>query len=271
MSKALKKLRASQKTSKSLISVGLEPSLDYLPANFSRNMEGCEEFLRLIIEATEGLACAYKFNFAFFEAHAWEGMELMYAIREIIPDDVFVIADAKRSDIGTSARHYAESIYDRFQADSATVNPLMGHDSAKPFLDYTDKLNFFLVLTSNPGADDFLLPQDLHHRIARKVVEWNEGENCGFVAGGTRPDQLAELRGMAPGVPFLIPGLGAQGGSPEEVVAASGAVDSPGNAVFHLTRSILPGVKEKGDPGDLIREKTLAWRDRINSALEGLS
>jgi len=211
-SKATEKLRNAQEKTNSLLSIGLEPSLDYLPAGFSKNLEGAECFLQALIEATSDLACAYKVNLAFFEAHGWEGVELLYTIRESIPDEALLIADAKRSDIGSSAEQYAASLYDQFEADAATVNPLLGRESVEPFLRYKDKLTFLLVLTSNPGAADFLLPNDLYLRIAEKALSWNSMRNVGFVAGATRPGPLAELRAQAPDVPFLVPGAGAQEG-----------------------------------------------------------
>jgi orotidine 5'-phosphate decarboxylase subfamily 2 len=266
MSSALQKLQDAQKRTGSLLSVGLEPSLDYLPKGFSKNLEGCEEFLNTIIEATSGLVSAYKFNLAFFESHGWEGMELLYTIREKLPEDVLIIADAKRSDIGTSAQHYAKALYENLQVDSATVNPMMGRDSVEPFLRYEDKLTFFLVLTSNPGAADFILPDALYRNIAKKLQEWGTPENCGFVVGATRPELLGEVRSLSPQTTFLIPGLGAQSGAIEETLKEGTISEDNSGMVLHVTRGILPGKDESGDVGEIIHRKTKDWVERLNAA-----
>lgn len=267
MAKALVKLARAQQQTKSLLSIGLEPAAEYLPKGFSKNLEGYEEFLRTIIEATEGLAAAYKVNLAFFESHGWEGVELLYTIREMIPDDIFFIADAKRSDIGTSAKHYAKSLFDQLGADAATVNPLMGTDSAEPFLAYKDKLTYFLVLTSNPGAKDFLLKNNLYLEIAEKVAEWNDAGNCGFVAGATQAARLGGLRQRAPAMPLLVPGAGAQGGDADEVLRQTKTTAFDGTLLLHLSRGILPTSADKGGPAEIIRHKTEHWRAKTSAAI----
>jgi orotidine-5'-phosphate decarboxylase len=222
--------------------------------------------LRHIIEATEGQVCAYKFNLAHFEALGWEGVELLYCVRKMLPDDVLIIADAKRGDIGSTARQYAEALYGKLNADSATVNPLMGRDSAEPFLAWTDRLTFFLVLTSNPGAGDFLLQDGLYERIAESVVRWNGSGNCGFVAGATRPEQLSGLRAGAPGVPFLVPGVGAQGGDLAASLQHGGGTKRDGSVILHVTRGILLGKQDEGDVRDIIRRKVEHWNQLVEEA-----
>jgi orotidine-5'-phosphate decarboxylase len=263
MSAALKKLIDAQQRTGSLLSIGLEPSFEYLPDGFPRNLQGLWDFMEIIVRATDGLACAYKFNLAFFESHGWEGVEFLHGLRETLPPDVLIIADAKRGDIGSTAKHYAMAVYDRLQADSVTLNPLMGFDSAEPFLQYADRLNFFLVATSNPGARDFLLVNDLYKQIATKVTEWNKAGNCGFVVGATRPEQFTELRAIAPTVPFLVPGIGAQGGELAKVLSLGGAKADWSGLVLHVTRGILPGKDEQGDLEEIIRKKTEQWRDNV--------
>ena len=259
---ALDKLRLAQSRTGSLLSIGLEPSPEYLPPEFPRNLEGYKAYLLAIIEATAGLASAYKFNLAFFESLGWEGVEMMYAVRMHVPSDVLLIADAKRGDIGSTAKHYASAVFDRLGADAVTLSPLMGRDSAEPFLAYTDRLSFFLVLTSNPGAADFLLPGDFYKTVARKVSEWNTAGNCGFVTGATRPGQLGELREMAPGIPFLVPGLGAQGGDLAASIREGGG-KSDGSLLLHVTRGILPAPGQVGDFGGIVREKAIRWNEDI--------
>lgn len=264
MNQAMGKLAEAQQRTASLLCVGLEPSPAYQPPGMAADLQGYEEAMRLIIEATEGLACAYKVNLAFFEALGWEGLELLYCIRELLPEDVLFIVDGKRGDIGSTARHYAEAIYEKLGADATTINPLMGLDSAEPFLAYSSKLNFFLVLTSNPSAEDFLLPENLYRRIAKRVVSWNHSGNCGFVVGATWPDRVEELRAMAPGVPFLVPGIGAQGGELRALMQ-HGRTDGPAapGLLLHVTRGILPQPEDDGSPAEIIRRKATAWRDSI--------
>jgi orotidine-5'-phosphate decarboxylase len=184
----------------------------------------------------------------------------------MIPDDVLVIDDAKRCDIGSSARHYAAALYDRLAADSDTVSPFMGRDSVEPFLAYRECLTFFLVLTSNPGAQDFLLPNGLYRDIARRIDEWNTDGNCGIVAGATRPEQLAELRQAAPSLPFLVPGSGTQGGDIHSVLRNGLAPDAEPSLVLHVSRGILPMDGEAGHPGEAIHQRTRALVDQIRAA-----
>jgi orotidine-5'-phosphate decarboxylase len=256
------------------MSIGLEPCAAYLPAGFEDTIAGHERFLRTIIDATAGIAAAYKFNLAFFEALGTPGWDLMYRVRERLPDDVLVIADAKRGDIGTTAEHYAKALYGTLGANAATVNPLMGRDACEPFLAYEDALTFVLVLTSNPGASDFLLADSMYRRIARKVVDWNTRGNAGMVVGATRAEQVAEVRAIAGDVPFLIPGVGAQGGDLEAVarngqwnVERAHEKNRQAGLLFHVTRGVLPGKEEAGDAERVIRRKSEEWHRRIAAAL----
>ncbi|MBI1291757.1 orotidine-5'-phosphate decarboxylase [bacterium] len=267
MTTAIEKLKAAQARTGSLLSVGLEPCAEYLPASMTADLGNYESFLRDIIEASAEHVCAFKFNLAHFEALGWEGMELLYCVRDMIPDNVLVIADAKRGDIGSTAKQYAEAIFGKLKADAVTLNPLMGRDSAAPFLEWKDKLNIFLVLTSNPGAADFLLPNDLYKSIAHAVKGWNEhAGNCAFVTGATRPAQLGELRAIAPSIPFLVPGLGAQGGDLAETIRHGRITGDFSGLILHVTRGILPGPTETGDPVELIRAKVQQWNRDIEKA-----
>jgi orotidine-5'-phosphate decarboxylase len=270
---AVNKLAEAIRRTGSQLSVGLEPCAAYLPAGFSPDVKGYERFLRTVIDATVGIVAAYKFNLAFFEALGPPGWELLFKIRRVLPDDVLIIADAKRGDIGTTAEHYARALYDELGADSATVNPLMGRDSAEPFLAHADKLTYFLVLTSNPGAQDFLIPGGLYRSIASGVSSWNSRGNCGAVVGATRPGRVAEIRGLMPEIPFLIPGIGAQGGD-LEVVAREGRGSSASSRtqarlLFHVTRGVLPLKSDAGDASAIIRAKTGEWNSRVTAALDG--
>lgn len=271
MSAAVDRLCATQERTGSLLSIGLEPAADRLPDGFADSIEGHEAFLHLVIEGTRGLACAYKLNLAFFEALGGEGAALMQRVAEAARGEAIVIADGKRGDIGSSSAKYADAIYGWLGAESATVNPLMGTDSVRAFLDWEDRLTFVLGLTSNPGAADFLGVDDLGLRIAKKANdEWNAKGNCGIVVGATRGDSIRSMREAAPGCVFLMPGVGAQGGDLERSIAAGRADGTMGwsGIVIHSTRGVLPGKGEGGDVVGVIREKATALRDRCARAME---
>jgi orotidine-5'-phosphate decarboxylase len=258
---------------RSHLSIGLEPCRDYLPRGFSPDIAGYESFLRLLMDATAGVAAAYKANLAYFEALGPAGWDLLHRIRQAAPADAFFIADAKRGDIGPSAERYAHALYASLRADSATVNPLMGRDACEPFLAHADRLTFVLMLTSNPGAADFLARDDLYQRIGEAVVRWGDGGNAGLVVGATRGELVARARAAAPGLPFLVPGLGAQGGALEQTARLGRtATEKDGDGgfaglLFHVTRGVLPGADESGDPGELIRSRAERWRAEIAAAL----
>ena len=265
MAKAIEQLVAAQRQTGSLLSIGLEPSFDYLPAGFERNLAGLEEFLHLVVEATSGLCCAYKANLAFFEAHGWEGWEVLQTIRQSLPEDALFIADAKRSDIGTSAAQYATALFDVLDSDAVTVNPLMGRDSVEPFAAHRDRLTFLLALTSNPGAEDFLLADGLYRRIIARAGEWNTAGNLGLVVGATRPQLAAEARALAPTMPFLVPGIGAQGGDPAQLRAL--VTGGTGPVVLHVTRGILPQAGDTGSVGEIIRRRATELNAAIAAAI----
>ena len=277
---AQEKLRSAIDRSGSLVSAGIEPAPDYLPAGdrFAPTPDGYFEFFRAFIEATSDLVAAYKFNLAFFESQGLEGIRLLYRVRDLVPEHVVVIADAKRGDIGTTAKHYAKSLFEVFGAEAVTVNPLMGRDSAEPFLSYSDHLTYFLALTSNPGAADFILPERLYERIARSISEWcADRGNAGLVVGATKgADEVRAVRDAAPGLPFLVPGLGAQGGSASTILRA-GAAATDGDLsglglLLHATRGLLPGeLHRREDLVSSVRSKTEAFREQISDAVSGVS
>jgi orotidine-5'-phosphate decarboxylase len=268
---ALDRLQAAAARTGGVLSVGLEPSPDYLPAGFAPTFDGYASFLKLIVEETRDLACAYKFNLGFFESLGVDGARLLEQTRALVPDDAFLIVDGKRGDIGSTAQHYARACFESLGADAATVNPLMGRDAAMPFLEYTDKLTFFLVVTSNPGAGDFLLVDGLYRRIARHVVGWAEHGNAGFVVGATRADRVEEVRNIAPEVPFLVPGVGAQGGEIDAVVQSGRGDAAHPTLLFHVTRGILPQADDPRDAGQVIRERAEGWLENIRSAMRSHS
>ena len=272
MTLATKRLQDAMDRTKCVLSVGLEPAPAYLPSGFPSTIDGYEAFLNLIIDATKDIVPAYKFNLAFFEALGASGMDLLHRVRMSIPDDVFVIADAKRGDIGSTAEHYARAIFDYLGADAVTLNPLMGLDSAMPFLVYENKLSYVLCLTSNPGARDFLMPNDLYLRIAKAVSDdWNIYGNVGLVVGATNTGRIQKIRDAAPKIPFLMPGIGAQGGDLNQAAREAMITETTGEPpgfLLHVTRGILPGEAESEDPVGGIRAKTLAYQKQSNEALD---
>ena len=220
------RLADAQTSSGSLVCVGLDPDPKKLPQDLAADAAPLLAFNRRIIDATADLAAAYKPQIAFYSAQGAEDQlvaSIKY-IRERAPR-ALVILDAKRGDIGNTAEAYAREAFDRYAADAVTVNPYMGEDSVRPFLDRADKGTLLLCRTSNPGARDF---QDLlidgvplyRHVAEQAAAHWNEQRNLMLVVGATVPREMAELRRALPDVPFLVPGIGAQGGDLDATLAA---------------------------------------------------
>ncbi|MEO0898250.1 MAG: orotidine-5'-phosphate decarboxylase [Bacteroidota bacterium] len=227
---------------KSLLCVGLDTDLNRIPEFLHREEDPIFEFNKRIVEATQDLAVAYKPNLAFYEALGPSGWNSLERTLEIIPDDIFVLADAKRGDIGNTARMYAKTFFQRFDFDAVTVAPYMGEDSVKPFLEFEGKWVFLLALTSNKGAQDFQYigqERPLYEEVLRKGEEWAAdmpGE-LGFVVGATRPDDLSHIRSIVPNSWFLVPGVGAQGGKVEDV--CKGGMTEKGGLLINSSRGII--------------------------------
>ena len=250
--------------SKSRLCVGLDPDPKRMPEGTKKDPEGIADYLCRIVDATAGLVCAYKPNLAFFEAMGAEGVGALRRVLKQIPAGVLVIGDAKRGDIGNTSAQYAHALFEDWGFGAATVNPLMGGDCVEPFLEFKDRLSFLLCVTSNPGADDFLIPGKLYLRIAEKAREWNERYgNVGLVVGATRPEYVAEIRAAAPTLPFLIPGIGAQGGE-IDAVAARGRDDQGEGLIFNVSRAILYAGTSAADSAGAARAAALKYRDAIN-------
>jgi len=236
------KLLAASKKNDSLLCVGLDTDISRLPKHLLKSDNPVLGFNRAIIEATADLVCAYKPNTAFYEAMGADGWRVLKQTIEAIPSHIPVIVDAKRGDIGNTARMYAQAFYRGLGADAVTVNPYMGFDALKPFLEYPDKCAFVLCLTSNAGAEDFqYLPskgKPIYEHIAQKVVGWSKNGCCGLVVGATHPEQLRRIRQIAPKLPFLIPGIGVQGGDLE--AASRWGTDRQGQlAIINSSRAII--------------------------------
>lgn len=225
--------------------VGLDPDPTRLPSPFAGHADDPEaavEFCVAITESTDRYAAAFKPNLAFFEAYGPEGWQALARVCEAVrTTGRLLVLDGKRGDIGNTGRRYATALYDHLGGDACTVAPYMGADSVAPFLEHTGRCAFVLVATSNPGAvylEHFEVDGDpLYRTTAQMAVRAAEGHpgEVGFVAGATRPDTLAALREAHPNVPFLVPGVGAQGGRPEAVLDANAG----GPLLVNASRSVL--------------------------------
>ncbi len=231
----------------SLLCVGLDPDLAQMPAHLHHH-DACTQidfFCRDMIDACAPYVCAFKPQIAYFASvHAESVLEKLCGyIKQHYPH-IALILDAKRGDIGSTATHYAREAFERYHADAVTLNPYMGLDSIAPFLQYADKGVFLLCRTSNPGGTDIqglrlengrLLYEHLAHTIAQV---WDTNHQCGVVVGATFPEELARVRALAPNLPILAPGVGAQGGDIAATVAA--ACDSKGlGLIINSSRAIL--------------------------------
>lgn len=211
------------KDRKSFLCVGLDSDINKLPTHLDSSPEGIFQFNKAIIDATLNYCVAYKINTAFYEALGSKGWEVLANTISYIPKSHFIIADAKRGDIGNTSTMYAKAFFQNLNADAVTVAPYMGEDSVKPFLEFKDKWTILLALTSNEGSRDFQffeVDEDLplYKKVILRAIEWGTDENLMFVVGATRVEQLEEIRTLIPNHFLLIPGVGAQGGSLKEVV-----------------------------------------------------
>jgi len=205
------------------ICVGLDIDLEKIPLHYSKSIDSILDFNKNVIEATIDYAAAYKINFAFYETFGSKGFDIIEKTIDFIGKEILIIADAKRGDIGNTSYKYAQSIFEYFKCDSATLHPYMGFDSVSPFLEYKDKLNFILGLTSNKSAVDFEKQKMssgnyLYQDVINKIHEWNVNKNCGVVFGATNIDELQQNISSLKNLTVLLPGVGSQGGSLEDVV-----------------------------------------------------
>jgi len=206
----------------SFLCVGLDPSLDKIPAHLKKETDPIFAFNRSIIDATVDYTIAYKPNVAFYEALGAKGWESLEKTLAYIPEDIFTIADAKRGDIGNTSTLYAKAFFENLSADAVTVAPYMGKDSVTPFLAFKDKWVILLALTSNEGSMDFQLFEDsegkeLYKEVLEKSQQWGTLDNLMYVVGATRAEKISEVRAVVPDHFLLVPGIGAQCGNLEEV------------------------------------------------------
>lgn len=211
------------KIKRSFLCVGLDTDLNKIPKHLLDCDDPIFEFNKAIIDATKDYCVAYKPNIAFYECLGPKGWESLRKTMDYIPNDIFTIADAKRGDIGNTSRYYADTFFNHLNSDSVTVAPYMGEDSVSPFLEYADKWVILLALTSNKGALDFQMiknenGEELFKTVLKKSQEWGTPENLMYVVGATRAEDIGQVRAIAKDNFFLVPGVGAQGGSLNDVV-----------------------------------------------------
>jgi orotidine-5'-phosphate decarboxylase len=266
------RLSRAQTTSGSLLCVGLDPDPAKMPADLAGLAEPLLAFNRRIVDATADLAAAYKPQVAFYGAVGGEA-ELEASIRYIREraPQALVILDAKRNDIGNTAAAYAREAFDRYAADAVTVNPYMGADSVLPFVARADRGAILLCRTSNPGARDFqdLLVDGLplYRRVAERADrDWNGLENLMLVVGATYPAEMAALREAHPGLTFLVPGIGAQGGDLAAILAAG--LNAAGTGL--LINSARGVIYAGGGEAAAIRAAARELYDAINLGREAL-
>lgn len=254
----------------SLLCVGLDPDPARFPQGVSRDVHGLEHFCREIIDLTAEFVCAFKPQIAYFASLGAEAVleRLCAVIRRDHPHVVLVL-DAKRGDIGDTARRYAVEAYERYGADAVTVNPWLGTDSLEPFFDHADRGTFVLCRTSNPGSDEFQARivdgEPLYMHVARTAAtSWAKRAAVGLVVGATRPTELRDVRNVVGDMPLLVPGVGAQGGDARSVVTNGATSDGTGLLV-NSSRAVLYAAADDGWR-DAARSAAMRTRDELNAA-----
>jgi len=218
--------------------VGLDVDPSRFPAEFARGPASIVEFCSEIISLTRDVATCYKINTAFYEQFGRQGIDALYAVRDAV-GTAYMIADAKRGDIGNTSSAYARAVFEDLRADAITVAPYMGRDSVEPFLKWPGKMVYVLALTSNPGSADFqrqdIGGKKLFEHVMETALLWDRASDIGFVIGATHEQELVSIRTAHPNVAFLVPGIGAQGGDARLIAAANAG----GPAVFNVSRGLL--------------------------------
>ena len=267
------KLRAAERHNQSLLCVGLDPDPARFPGALRGDAGRIYDFCARIVDATADLVIAFKPQIAYFAAHRAEDQleRLMAHLRRNAPG-VPVILDAKRGDIGATARQYALEAFERYGADAVTLSPFMGFDSLEPYLKYPDRGAFLLCRTSNPGGDDLQAQRladapgqpFLYEHVARLAQgPWNTNGQLGLVVGATYPAEIERVRALAPTLPLLIPGVGAQGGDATATVRAGWREDAP--IVVNSSRALLYASAGE-DFAQAARAAALATRAQLQAA-----
>ena len=237
---ALDRLRARVTRIGAPLCIGIDPQPDALPEPLSRDVHGVEAMARGLVEIAVDEAAAIKINIAFFEAFGSAGWAALERIRAEVPADLPLIVDAKRGDMGNTAQRYAAAIFGHLAADGTTLSPYLGADAIEPFTAYGDRIVYVLARTSNPSAGTFqdqrLGDRSLHEAVAAWVAATWPDPRVGLVVGATAPAELERLRGLVPQTPFLVPGVGAQGGDLDASVRYCSGASAPG--IVNVSRAI---------------------------------
>ncbi len=275
----IQQLQQAQRLNDSMLCVGLDPEPSRLPGAWQGDAAHIYEFCAAIVDATKDLVCAFKPQIAYFAAHrAEDQLERLMAHMKRVAPHVPVILDAKRGDIGSTAEQYAREAFERYQADAVTLSPFMGFDTLEPFLRYPGKGVILLCRTSNPGGSDLQnqrladvpgQPRLYEHVAAQAQGAWNTNGQVGLVVGATFPQEIARVRELAPTLPLLIPGVGAQGGDAAATVkaglrvGAGGAVT--GAIIVNSSRAVLY-ASHGDDFASAARQVAQQTRDTLNAA-----
>jgi len=279
----LERLAARSAAVGTVLCLGLDPDPSALPDGFSRDLRGIEAFSRLVLEAAAPHVAAVKPNLAFFEAFGAAGIAALERLRAALPPDLPVVADAKRGDIGTTAARQAVALFDVLGADAVTASPYLGSEAIAALLERMDRFVYVLCRTSNPGAAELqgleVAPDEpsgapaepLYARVARRAAGWGPGGTVGLVVGATAPTELAHIRRIAPGLAFLVPGIGAQGGGIDPVLEHGPASAPPagarpgGGLLVNVSRGIAAAAArpttgdEPADLGERLERATRRW------------
>ena len=262
-------------TKKSFLCVGLDTDINKIPEHLKKEEDPIFAFNKAIIDATAPYCVAYKPNLAFYECYGLKGMiafeKTIKYLKENHPNH-FIIADAKRGDIGNTSKMYAQTFFEEYNLDSVTVAPYMGEDSVKPFLEYDGKWVILLALTRNKGCHDFQLTEDKHgerlfEKVLKKSQEWGTTENLMYVVGATQGKMFEDIRRIAPNHFLLVPGVGAQGGSLQEVCKYGMTKDC--GLLVNSSRGIIYASKDE-DFAEIAGQKAKELQLEMASELESL-
>jgi orotidine-5'-phosphate decarboxylase len=270
----LSRLASRAETVRTTLCLGIDPDPDALPDGWPRDVNGVERMANLLIDAALPRAAAVKINVAFFEAFGSAGIGALERVRARIPDDVPFIADAKRGDIGTTVARQAVALFDSLNAHAVTANPYLGGEAIAPLLERTDRFVFVLCRTSNPGGGELqnlLVDGDpIYIRVARQAAAWAQGRaNVGLVVGATAPSELERIRAEVRWLPFLVPGVGAQGGDIDAVKRFGPVTDGQfaslpgGGLLVNVSRGIAGAAIETADPEAAVAAAASHWAQSL--------
>jgi len=254
----------------SLLCIGLDPVVDKIPSHLKYEKNPLLIFNREIVEATGDLAIAFKANLAFYECEGQNGLEALNDLETLISKDNLLILDGKRGDVPHTADKYAQAYFSQIGADAVTLNPYMGKDSIEPFITNPERGAFILSLTSNEGANDIQHLQvgmdPLYVYVGKKVESWNVNNNCGLVVSAKDIEGIKILRGILPDLPFLLPGVGAQGADFKEVIKY-GRTKMGTGMIINIGRDIIYAGEGK-DFAQKIRERAKFYVDEMASVIK---